>query len=244
VLTTDTAPTVQTHSRIRLLLLVGFGLAIVLVGVTLLRYRGNAQSATGYLGLGLAGIGTLLVAGLLLALPATRTHSAEGARTLSNGVVLGVVLGILWILEINYNNIFTPPIAVRDPVDNVFWAVIALAIFVQAFLAAFRTQRFFRGVQAGFWSGTVSGLVACLMGLALVVFLLRLVTADPVSLQEWNELGRSSGAPDIATYFAYETLAGALLHLFVLGAIMGVLLGVLGGGLGRIAAVIFRRSAR
>jgi hypothetical protein len=233
----------QAHPQIRLALLLGFGLAIVLVGVTLLRYPGNGQTATQYLGLGLAAIIALLVAGLILGLPGTRTRSAEGARILHNGVTLGGILGLLWVLEINYNNIFTPPVSLRDPVDNVFWAVIALAILVQAFLTAFRTRHFLRGVQAGFWSGTVSGLVACLMGLVLVVFLLRLVTNDPVSVQEWNELGKASGAPDIATYFTYETLAGALLHLFGLGVIMGILLGVIGGVLGRAAAVIFRNAA-
>lgn len=239
----ESSQVLQTHPRIRLALFLGFGLAIALVGVTVFRYPGNAQTSAQYLGLGLAGIVSLLVAGLILGFPGARTRSAEGARTLRNGVTLGVILGILWVLEINYNNIFTPPVTVRDPVDNIFWAVIALAILVQAFLTAFRTRRFLRGVQAGFWSGTVSGLVACLMGLVLVVFLLRLVTNDPVSVQEWNDLGKTSGAPDIATYFAYETLAGALLHLFVLGSIMGILLGVIGGGLGRAAAALFRNTA-
>lgn len=118
--------------------------------------------------------------------------------------------------------------------------MIALAILIQAFLVAYRTRRFVRGVQAGFWSGTVSGLVACLMGLVLVVVLLQLVINDPVSMQEWNELGNTSGASDVATYFAYETLAGAFLHLVVLGVIMGTLLGIIGGGLGRVAAACFR----
>jgi hypothetical protein len=41
-----------------------------------------------------------------------------------------------------------------------------------------------------------------------------------------------STAPTLAAYLAYETLAGAFLHLIVLGLGMGVLLGVAGGALG------------
>ena len=44
--------------------------------------------------------------------------------------------------------------------------------------------------------------------------------------------GATSGAPDLPTYLAYETLAGALGHLLVLGIGAGVLLGGLGGVLG------------
>jgi hypothetical protein len=37
----------------------------------------------------------------------------------------------------------------------------------------------------------------------------------------------------MAAYFAFETLAGALMHLVVLGLVMGAALGIVGGTIGR-----------
>jgi len=50
---------------------------------------------------------------------------------------------------------------------------------------------------------------------------------------EWASRRSSSAAPAIAAYFAYETFAGAFLHLVILGVVMGVLLGGVGGPLGK-----------
>jgi hypothetical protein len=44
----------------------------------------------------------------------------------------------------------------------------------------------------------------------------------------------------MASYFAYETFAGAFLHLTVLGIGMGALLGVVGGVVGKFAKTAFR----
>ncbi len=47
----------------------------------------------------------------------------------------------------------------------------------------------------------------------------------------------------MATYFAYQTLAGALLHLVVLGAILGLILGLVGGALGKLGNFIGKKMA-
>ena len=54
-------------------------------------------------------------------------------------------------------------------------------------------------------------------------------------MAEWAERGAESGAPTMAAYFAFETLAGALLHLVGLGLIMGILLGAGGALVGTLA---------
>ncbi len=238
-----TLPEIRMHPRIRLAVALGFGLAIILAIATLIKYPGSGQFQSQHLLLGLMLIAVVLVVGAAITFLAMRTRSASGARVLRTSVILGVVLGLLWVVEINYNNLLTPPVEVRDPVDDIFWAAIALGIFALAVWSSRGTRSFSQGIFSGFWSGTVSGLIACLMGEILVVFFISLVTRDPVSVQEWNDFGASSGAPDITTYFAYETLAGALLHLFVLGMIMGVLLGALGGAVGKGASLIANRGA-
>jgi hypothetical protein len=71
------------------------------------------------------------------------------------------------------------------------------------------------------------------VALCLICFGMDFLARDPLALVEYAARGQESGAPDLRTYLAYETLAGALGHLFVLGIGAGVLLGALAGGIGR-----------
>ena len=87
----------------------------------------------------------------------------------------------------------------------------------------------------GTWTGFASGAVACLTALALVIFGMSLLLSDPVNLTEWANRAKGSTAPTMASYFAFETLAGAFLHLVALGVGMGFVLGVVGGALGKLA---------
>ena len=41
------------------------------------------------------------------------------------------------------------------------------------------------------------------------------------------------GLEGMNVYFAYQTFAGGIMHLVILGAIMGLLLGIIGGFTGR-----------
>jgi hypothetical protein len=185
-------------------------------------------------------IAVLVVTGALMAL-GSRTRSVADGQTVRSGAALGAILGIIWILEESYNLIWTAPIPQRDLVDNLLWGLIALAIFVAAVLRAVGSGQVLPGVQAGLWSGTVSGVIACLMAEIFVVFFIHLVIQDPASRQEWAVQGASSSAPNIETYWAYASLKGALLlHLLLTGPIMGGLLGVLGGVIGQGAATLRR----
>jgi len=165
-----------------------------------------------------------------------------GARTARDdaaahrrGVAAGLLGGLLWVLEIGFNNVPPPTVSTgraRFVVDNGAWAAIALIIAGAAATSAFRARRVGAGVRAGWWAGLVSGLLACLTGLLLVAAGMRLLLRDPLLIAEYAARGPASGAPDLATYVAYETLAGALGHLLVLGLALGALLGALGGLLG------------
>jgi hypothetical protein len=157
---------------------------------------------------------------------------AETPRT-HRAMRVGLVLGVLWVAEISINNFIAPPLPARDHIDNAFWAVIAMAIFVLSVDAAYRADRLRDGVIAGAWSGFASGAVACCMALCLIAFGMRAILADPLNRAEWAARGAQGGAPTMAAYFAGETFAGALLHLTVLGVVMGALLGALGGAVGK-----------
>lgn len=146
-------------------------------------------------------------------------------------------MGLLWAVEIGINNLVAPPLPERDIIDNLFWAAIAILIFLGSLTAAYRARRFRSGAIFGFWSGLVSGAVACSMALAVIVFGMRFLQRDPLNLAEWAARSTSEVAPSMAAYFAFQTLAGALMHLVVLGMGMGVLLGVVGGAVGRIETI-------
>ena len=190
-----------------------------------------------------SGIGFIVLAATagLLWLYRERFDVAGKNEVFSQATPVGIALGLLWVVEIGINNFIAPTLPQRDIIDNIIWAVIALAILALAIAAAYRAKSFVQGIRAGAWSGFVSGLLACCMALSLIVFGMRFIVRDPLNIAEWEALGRTvpgtagSRAPTMAAYFAYETFAGAFLHLLVLGLGMGGLLGVLGGLIGKAA---------
>jgi hypothetical protein len=176
---------------------------------------------------------TLVAAGFF----GRRSARREGSR-LGVLAAAGLLLGLLWTAEIAINNVAAPPVPQRDVIDNLFWAAVAVGVFAIAAWASWRDGRVSSGISAGLWSGTASGLVACCTALLLIVFGMTLITHDPVNIAEWATRGAGSGAPDMASYYAFETMAGALMHLLVLGVLMGALLGAAGGAAGKLAALL------
>jgi len=74
----------------------------------------------------------------------------------------------------------------------------------------------------------------------MTVFGMKFILLDPLNLKEWSDLKETSGYSDISVYFAYQTFAGALGHLFVLGIVMGLILGTIGGLSGKLARKLSR----
>jgi len=207
-----------------------------LVGVVALVHSYSTWSAVES-GVGLAIL--LAVAGFLWH-NGRRASRRTNPQTLQRAIVLGVLLGFLWVVEISINNFLAPPLPARDIVDDIFWAAIGTSILGYAFIHAYHTDSLVRGIEVGTWSGFVSGLLACGMALSVVVFGMHFITHDPLNVAEWAERGAGSHAPNMAAYFAFETFAGALGHLLVLGIAMGGLLGIAGGSLGK----VLRRAVR
>jgi hypothetical protein len=202
---------------------------MLLVSIVALRYNYNAlsviESGAGFLVL-------VAVAGALWLYPkriSQRAHSSERNSLL----LFGIALGLLWVIEISINNFIAPPLPARDIMDNTFWAVIAFSILVSSIIHAYKNNSLKRGIEVGIWSGFISGLLACCMGLIVIVFGMHFILRDPLNIAEWAGRGASITAPTMAAYFAFETLAGAFGHLIILGVVMGGLLGVMGGSVGK-----------
>jgi hypothetical protein len=215
-------------------------LSAVLISVIALDYTYDAFSLKAG-GAALAVVLAALGAAWLLTRTARRE---ETPAALDKTTRLGLVLGLFWTVEIGANNVLAPPQPGRDTMDNIFWALIALGILIVSIVASYSSGRLRDGLAAGAWSGFVSGAVACGTALVLIVFGMRLLLSDPVNLAEWSSRAKGSTAPTMASYFAYETLAGALLHLVVSGAVMGFVLGLVGGILGKTAKLGAPQAAR
>jgi hypothetical protein len=190
-----------------------------------------------------AGAGFIVLASTSGLLWFYRWRLAQAGRpdAFGKATVVGLVLGLLWVVEIGINNFIAPPLPLRDHIDNSFWAAIALGIFSLCLAASYRSRSMVQGIRVGAWSGLLSGLLACWAALSLILFGMGFILRDPINVAEWAERGAGSHAPTMASYFAFETFAGAILHLVMAGLVMGTLLGLLGGVLGKSAGEV-RRS--
>jgi hypothetical protein len=138
----------------------------------------------------------------------------------AKNVGLGLIIGLLWTI------------------DNIFWAIITVIILFFATRETYRSKKFLDGLLSGFWTGLSSGAVACLTALLLIVFGMKYILLDPLNLKEWTDIKTSVIFPDMSVYFAYQTFAGAVMHLFILGIIFGLILGSIGGLTGKILRIL------
>jgi len=74
-------------------------------------------------------------------------------------VSIGLILGLLWTIEIEINNLFRPSLQLKDNIDDIFFAIIALLILITAITNAYLTNKFLCGVKSGFWTGLGSGTI-------------------------------------------------------------------------------------
>lgn len=218
------------------LTLIGLAVSWLLVIVITLRYAGDESLSGRHWTI--AGMATLLLAASgALVVFLTGRRSREGATADRLGIDLGLVAGVLWVLEISFNNFVDPRISTgqaRFYLDNSTWALVTLLILAAGFSRSWQTRRFLPAIRAGVWSGLISGLFACLMALMLVVFWMRFLLRDPLNIQEYAARDAGAHSPGMAAYFAWETVSGALGHLIVLGIVWGLLFGSIGGGLAKV----------
>lgn len=243
LLNLDVAGVPMNLTSIRLLSIL-FALSITALALALIVALVYSYSTTSVIEAGVGCVILLSIAGGLW-LYRRRSSQRRNSPAIQSAILVGIALGVLWMVEISINNFIAPLPPTRDIIDNLFWAIIALSILIFAIIHAYQTESLARGMEAGVWSGFVSGLLACCMALSVIVFGMGFLTRDPLNVAEWAERGTNTLAPAMAAYFAFETFAGAFGHLIVLGIVMGALLGAMGGILGtgsKKASLWVRRS--
>jgi hypothetical protein len=214
-------PEVKSNNILRILIILCNGLVISIYFI----YRPKSWPA----GTEASGCAASLVMLTITILLLWRLKERTIDESQKKNVSAGICFGLLWTAEIGINNLIHPGLPLRDIIDDTFWAIIALLIFFTSVKDAYRDDRFLSGLLSGFWSGFSSGAVACLTALTLIVFGMKYIITDPLNIREWNDLKSTADSASMNVYFAYQTFAGAIMHLIVLGIIMGLFLGAIGG---------------
>jgi hypothetical protein len=209
-------------------------LSVVLVILIYFTYRPNSWP-TGSESLGCL-VSVILLSTTLLLLWMLKKRITDDSQ--KRNVASGLCFGLLWTIEIGINNLVHPRLPLRDYIDNTFWAIIALLILITAAIDAYKSNQFLSGLKSGFWSGLASGAVACLTALILIVFGMKSILLDPLNIKEWSDIKATADTTSMDVYFAYQTFAGAIMHLFILGVIMGLFLGSVGGVVAKALRII------
>jgi hypothetical protein len=210
------------------------GVALLDSGLIVARFPSAA--AIPYVLLAVLILGGMGVALAWRAKGATRTGVAPG---LVLGLAPGLALGSVWVIEISFFTFIAPPtlaVAVGDLIGDLLDGAIALTVLIVGALSAYRARDFTAGWRTAIWTGMISGLFVYLMGLLIINVRLDQVVHDVGAMQEYAARGAASGAPDVYTYWANQTLSGAVFHLIVLGALLGAALGALGASIGHLLA--------
>jgi hypothetical protein len=209
-------------------------LSVVLVILIYFTYRPNSWP-TGSESLGCL-VSVILLSTTFLLLWMLKERIIDDSQ--KRNVASGLCFGLLWTIEIGINNLVHPRLPLRDNIDNTFWVIIALLILITATIDAYKSDQFLSGLKSGFWSGLASGAVACLTALILIVFGMKSILLDPLNIKEWSDAKATADSTSMDVYFAYQTFAGAIMHLFILGVIMGLFLGSVGGVVGKALRII------
>jgi len=158
----------------------------------------------------------------------TQPATAHDAFVLRHGTVWGLVIGSVWMIQMVFENIVIPR-RIGGPVGLLLGIVALLLPFVAGAASAIKTQNILTGLRVGFWSGTISGLIAFAV-LAAIGYLIVFMPWLPGA--EIPKTDRAYTAAEFEELNVTDAMGGALTHLLILGAILCSLAGVVGGAVG------------
>lgn len=105
--------------------------------VILVRYPGGASSKVAQAGSGLLALLLISAVAAFVGWEGTRSHSPEQAADSRLGMIVGLVAGCAWVLEISFNNFVDSSVSTASAryfVDNGTWALVGLAFLIAPFV--------------------------------------------------------------------------------------------------------------
>jgi hypothetical protein len=174
---------------------------------------------------------------------ATRATTGPAALTRSRSLLVGGILGVMWIAYTLVTHFIIPNGEQPTMSAILLWSVLvvtALAMLVVSLVVAWQTGRFTTGFATGLAIGFLTGALAMLT----VVLMLDVGMGYLVQNMNAGEVAgfTSSGwANRQAWYYWNEEFFGSLGD-FILLVLSGAVLGAIGAGIGRLLAAALRRS--
>ena len=206
-------------------MLVGLGLCVFTILITLFRYpRVSLLDYPRYL--------ALLTAALLwygyAAIRRTSIKAPEDSLVLHYGALFGVAIGCAWTIEVVFANLVMP----HELGAGIGFPAAVLAVLlplVAGAVGAIKSGKVWTGVRVGFWSGAISGIIAFLV-IATVGYILALLPGLPGA--ETPSGGRVFTGAELEQFRVLDALAAAVNHLLPVGAIYCTVAGAVGASIG------------
>lgn len=153
----------------------------------------------------------------------------------SGGVVIGLVAGVMWSVEIWAGGPAMLGHAAEQTVGGTF-ALLAVGVTVAAGVwVGVRARNRGAAVRAGLFAGLTSGVVVFLAGTTMTLASLHTLGTR----SDYQHQFAGSHAPDMATFLTGDILAAVIAHL-----VINVILGMIGAAIGALIATASPHGSR
>lgn len=158
-------------------------------------------------------------------------------------IVFGILIGGMWMGEIILGNLGGTPVFgnLRVVHPNVYalagrFALGAVAATgIGGLVAAYRTGSISAALRVGCWSGLLSGGIACVTIVILVVLFHDALMKDPSNVQEFARTAhRAPTEIELSKFLYWDALGGAMNHIWI-GPLLGLTVGGIGALVGKFA---------
>lgn len=218
------SPSAAVHVTLRTGILAGVCVSVIAIACSIGRYPPiiAAPRAPLFLSVFLAGVVWYVFA----AVRWTRITTHEDFLVLHRGSCWGVVIGLVWTVEVAGGNLITPH-QLGGRIGSVAAVVAAILPAIAGASGSVETGRAGTGARIGFWSGVVSGLITFITA-ATVGYLVVLFPGFP-GVETPPNVARALSAEESAAYNVGDYLAAGVSHLVLLGAPFCSAAGLVGG---------------
>jgi hypothetical protein len=156
--------------------------------------------------------------------------------------IFGLLIGIMWMGEILLGNLGGTAVFgnLRDVHPRVYamagwFALGAVGLtMIGGLVAAYLTGRISAALRVGVWSGLLSGAIAFVTLMTIVILFHAALMKDPSNIHEFARTAhRAPTEAELSKLLYWDALGGALNHLWI-GPLLGLTVGCVGAMSGKL----------